>query len=107
MKLNFLKIIALTVSSGLLISSIPTKAESLKTNHEVLNKNSLNNTLVATSFDTSVYPVIEQAIVRNSAAYLKLKLATPGKAVSGAVIINSPSASNEYFIKDAKISKKE
>ena len=61
MKLNFLKIIALTVSSGLLISSIPTKAESLKTNHEVLNKNSLNNTLVA---GTLIYPAIKKAIVR-------------------------------------------
>tara|TARA_B100000242_G_scaffold241127_1_gene181237 strand:- start:4458 stop:5114 length:657 start_codon:yes stop_codon:yes gene_type:complete len=102
MKFNPLKLIALTVSSGLFISSIPTKAESLKTNYEVLQTNSLNNTLLA---ETPLYRVIKKAIVRKN-GYLKLKLVNPVESVSGSVVVNSPTGSIEYFIKDAAIKKK-
>ena len=50
MKLNPLKIISLTLSSGLFLSSIPVKAESIKNSYGDLNTNSLNNTLIATDF---------------------------------------------------------
>ena len=50
MKLNPLKIISLTLSSGLFLSSIPVKAESIKNSYGDLNTNSLNNTLIATEF---------------------------------------------------------
>lgn len=102
MKFNSLKLIALTLSSGLFISSIPTKAESLKTNYQVLNKNSLDNTLIA---ETPIYRVIKKAIIRKN-GYLKLKLVNPVESISGSVIVNSPSGSYEYFVKDAAISKK-
>ena len=102
MKFNSLKLIALAVSSGLFISSIPTKAESLKTNYEVLNTNSLKNTLIA---ETPIYRVIKKAIVRKN-GYLKLKLVNPVESVRGSVIINSPSGSYEYLVKNAKISNK-
>ena len=77
MKFNSLKLIALAVSSGLFISSIPTKAESLKTNYEVLDTNSLKNTLIA---ETPIYRVIKKAIVRKN-GYLKLKLVNPVESV--------------------------
>ena len=102
MKFNYLKLIALNVSSGLFISSIPTKAESLKTNYEVLNTNSLNNILIA---ETPIYRVIKKAIVRKN-GYLKLKFVNPVESISGSVIVNSPSGSYEFFVKDAAISKK-
>ena len=102
MKFNSLKLIALTVSSGLLISSIPTKAESLKTNYEVFNTNSSNDTLIA---ETPIYKVIQKAIIRKN-GYLKLKLVNPVESVSGSVIVNSPNSSVEYFIEDAAIRKK-
>ena len=43
-----LKIISLTLSSGLFLSSIPVKAESIKSSYGDLNTKSLNNTLIAT-----------------------------------------------------------
>lgn len=102
MKFNSLKLIALTLSSGLFISSIPTKAESFETNYKFLNKNSSNNTLIA---ETPIYRVIKKAIVRKN-GYLKLKLVNPIESVSGSVIVNSPSGAYEYLVKDAAISKK-
>ena len=104
MKTNYLKLIALTLSSGLFISSLPTKAEPLKINSESFISNSSNKILIAQAEDP-IYKVIEKAIVRKN-GYLKLKLVNPVEDVSGSVITNSPNGSKEYLIKNAKIRKK-
>ena len=96
-----IKFIALTLSSGFLISSIPTKAENLKTNYEIYNSNTPNNILIA---QTSILPIIKKAIVRKN-GFLKLKLAKPMNNIQGYVVVNSPTGSTKYLIKNAVISK--
>ncbi len=104
MKPDFSNILALTLSSGLFIGSLPTKAEPFKINSESFISNSSNKTLIAQAEDP-IYKVIEKAIVRKN-GYLKLKLVNPVENVSGSVIINSPDGSKEYLVKNAKIRKK-
>lgn len=101
MKPNFLKIIALTLSSGLFIGSLPIKAEPFKINSESFISNSSTKILLA-QVEDPIYKVIKKAIVRKN-GYLKLKLANPVENVSGSVIINSPNGSKEYLVKNAKI----
>ena len=105
MKLNFLKLITLALTSGFFINSIPTKAESFKPAYEFLNSDPSNNILIAQS-DSPIYRVIKKAIVKKN-GYLKLKLVKPVENVSGSVVVNSPNGvTKEYLIENARISKK-
>lgn len=125
MKLNPLKIISLTLSSGLFLSSIPVKAESIKNSYGDLNTNSLNDTLIATEFapvsseSITVSPTrikvssdksvrrglfVKRAHVKKS-GYVKMVLNNPVNSVDGVVNVMSKNDTLNYLGRDAKIKK--
>ena len=106
MKLNPLKIISLTLSSGLFLSSIPVKAESIKSSYGDLNTNSLNNTLIAGT-DTPIQRGlrVKRFHVKKNGR-LKMLLNEPVNSIEGSIILNSREDAVKYLARDAKIKNK-
>ena len=103
---NCLKLFAITVSSSLLVSSLPVNSQSSKSSiiHNHPQQDSFTTNLVAQSYG-EVLKVIKKVIVRKNGG-LTILFTEPVELLSGSVVINSPNMTLQYLVKNAKIGKK-
>ena len=103
---NYLKLFAITLSSSLFASSLPVNSQystsSIIPSHTLQSSSTIN--LIASGYGDAL-KIIKKVVVRNNGG-LTITFTEPVEGLSGSVVVNSPTGSIEYLVKDASLGKK-